>query len=210
MTPYRTLVPVCVLITLLVALPEARSGAEEEQPASNLALIRSLALRVGERVAAEIRETDSVSVSVRVLPKESAWYVESSILQGLAKFPLRITEGSGNALEAEFGIGQAGVVYSNVRRDGFFGTKLVDRTIALLLSVKVVDPRSGTILIARDYSEDTSDTIPLDAVADVESPLLPVTRGAVPSEGLFANAVEPAVMLGAIAVAVYLLFSVRN
>lgn len=210
MTSSRTLVPVCVFIALFCASLEARSGENEEPPVSNLDLIRALALRVGEEVGAAIHGTDSLSVGVTVFPRESAWYVESAVLQGLEGYPLKVTSGGADSLRAEFGIGGMGVVYTDIRRDGLFGTKLVDRKIDLLLSVKVVDVRSGVILLAREYARDTSDTIRLDQVAEVESPLLPVTRGKVPAEGLFADAVEPAVMLGAIAVAVYLLFSVRH
>ena len=210
MTLHRSIAPVCAMAALLCVSFNARGGEQSEPPATNLALIRSLALRVGETVGAAVAGRDSVSIGVTVLPKESAWYVESAVLQGLAKCPFLFSEGRGGVLVAEFGIGSAGVEYTDIRRDGFFGTKLIDRKVTLMISAKVVDSRSGTILLAKDYQEETQDTIPVDAVADVESPHLPLTRGAVPPEGLFTNAVEPAVTLGAIAVAVYLLFSVRN
>jgi hypothetical protein len=37
-----------------------------------------------------------------------------------------------------------------------------------------------------------------------------VTQGTLPGEGFFSSLVEPLVMIGAIAVAVYLLFTVRS
>jgi hypothetical protein len=149
-------------------------------------------------------------MTVTLLPRESAMYVESALLQGLSLSPFRIAAAGESELSVDFSIGDIRVEYSNIRRDGFLGSRLVDRRVSLLLSAKAFERKSGAVRIAKDYAEQATDTIPLSAVPGIESPLLPLTRGSVPSEGFFTNVAEPLVMLGAIAVAVYLLYSVRN
>jgi len=44
----------------------------------------------------------------------------------------------------------------------------------------------------------------------LETPGIPATRGALPSPGVFSSLVEPVVLVGSIAVAIVLLFSVRS
>jgi hypothetical protein len=102
------------------------------------------------------------------------------------------------------------VSYDDVRRDGFFGEKVVSRTVQVAFSVKVVDRRAGTHLLVQDFSEEATDTIGLSQIQEVENPNISVTRGTLPAEGFFTSLVEPLVVLGSIAVAVYLLFHVRS
>jgi hypothetical protein len=62
----------------------------------------------------------------------------------------------------------------------------------------------------RDYRESSTDTIGLSDIGQVENPAYPFTRASVPAEGFFDTLAEPLIVLGAIGVAVYLLFSVRS
>jgi hypothetical protein len=55
-----------------------------------------------------------------------------------------------------------------------------------------------------------ADTILLSQVESIEQPAIPSTRGTVPPEDFFSGLVEPLVIVGAVAVAIFLLFTVRS
>ncbi|MBI4534802.1 MAG: hypothetical protein HY708_00900 [Ignavibacteriae bacterium] len=186
----------------------AQNDSDEQVPETNLEIIRTLARQVGIRISRTIPQDDSVRIVV--MPRESAWYVETPLLQALREKGILVTGSSSAPLNAEFGFGEARVEYSNLRRDGFLGTKLLDRKVTLFLSARAVDLRTGSILTASDFEESKIDTIALSDLTVVENPNLPITRGVLPREGFFSNFAEPLILLGAIAVAVFLLFNVRS
>lgn len=195
----------------LLALSAFSQENDAVQPVpSNLELIRSLAASIGDAVGGVLGREDSSTMSLTVLPRDMAWYVESALLQGLSKHRFVLRASGASELTGEFGFAKARVEYEDIRRHGFFGSKIVDRKVAVLISAKIVDQQNGSILLVRDFEEACRDTIPLSDIQRVENAGLPLTRGTVPKEGFFSNLAEPLVMLGAIGVAVYLLFSVRS
>ncbi|MEK7250532.1 MAG: hypothetical protein AAB209_08930, partial [Bacteroidota bacterium] len=110
----------------------------------------------------------------------------------------------------EFGLSDARVQYSNIRKDGFFGAKLVDRKVNLRLTSKVVNRQTGILAFSSDLEESITDTIELSEVSKVENPAIAITKGTLPGEGFFSNLAEPLILIGSIAVAVILLFNVRS
>jgi len=61
-----------------------------------------------------------------------------------------------------------------------------------------------------EFREAMRDTIQVSQVPLLEDPNVPVTQGTLPAEGFFSSLAEPLIMIGAVAVAVYLLFTVRS
>ncbi len=178
--------------------------------ATNLDVMRSLAERIGQRVGKLISSNDPETVAVRVLPEETAWYVERSLLAGLSTHSVQSTTPGHANLYAEFGLSSLRVVYSNIRRDGILGPKVIDRKVTVLVSAKVLNQQSGSILVLKDFHEEEIDTIEFSELENVENPNLEVTQGVIPGEGFFSNIAEPLVVLSAIAIAVFLLFNVRS
>jgi len=174
----------------------------------NLEIMRLLGEKVAGAVGKQIGEGDSIRVLI--LPQDRSWYLETQIARGLLSRGFPSTESSSARFHAEFGQKMLRVVYDDIRRDGFLGRKVVSRTVQVTLSAKVVDRHTGIIVVASDYADEATDTIALSQIQEVENPNIPVTRGALPPEGFFTNLVEPFVVIGAIAVAVYLLFHVRS
>jgi hypothetical protein len=78
------------------------------------------------------------------------------------------------------------------------------------LGILVRPARSGGALFTRTYEEQVADTIMTSDVPSVENSALPVTVGRVPESGFFSNLAEPFIVIGALAVGVYLLFAVRS
>ncbi|HET6271812.1 MAG TPA: hypothetical protein VFG32_02405 [Bacteroidota bacterium] len=185
------------------------NAQENEVPVvPNFEIMRLLGERVADAVGKQIGEGDSIQLLI--LPQDRSWYLESSIVRGFLNRGFPSSESSSARFHAEFGQKMLRVVYGDIQRDGFLGRKVVSRTVQVTLSAKVVDRHTGIILVTRDFADEATDTIGLSQILEVENPNIPVTRGALPPEGFFTNLVEPLVVIGSIAVAVYLLFHVRS
>ena len=102
------------------------------------------------------------------------------------------------------------VVLVNPRRPGLFSARIVDRTVTLALWGKIVDRANGRLLIGETWREERTDTVCVEDLEHLETPGVPATRGVLPPEGLFSSFLEPLILLGAVGVAVYLLFTSRS
>jgi len=179
-------------------------------PSTNLDVARELAGELASQIGDLLVQQDSGSVLLSVYPKESAWYVEDAIRRGLAEHRLHVIALGQASYIAEFGLRAFRVEYSDIRRVGWFGSKIMNRRVTLQLTTRVVDTQSGAIIGPSELTGERVDTIAVSDLGMVENPNLPATRGRLPEEGLFANVVEPLIAVGAIAVAVFLLFHVRS
>ncbi len=179
-------------------------------PRTNLQVFQELAGRIGFSAGNAIADTDSTTLAIAVLPKETGWFIEDAVVRSVLRSRMRRIESANASFRAEFGINEMHVAYANVRQDGLFGARVVDRTVSLELFTKVVDQRSGSILKSDIMREEGKDTVSLSDLDRLENPALPQTRGVVPSEGFFSTFLEPIIVLGTVAVAVVLLFTVRS
>lgn len=178
---------------------------------TNLQMFQSLAARIGELVVTSIPVTEARSVAVVVTPHESAWTIEQELNEAFRGRGFNLLGApSDSALAAEFSLADTRVTYANARSDGFLGQRIVDRTVKLTLRGKIVDRRTGALLALREWTEEGSDVIGISQLESLETPGLFMTKGVAPPEGFFSGLLEPLVLLGAIAVAVVLLFSIRS
>lgn len=182
---------------------------ERAEPAANLELFRLLAGRIAERSVAGMPSGDSATFQLSVFPRETGWIIEDALVGALSsKKATRVN--AGGSYGAEFGIADLHVAYENIRRDGFFGSKIVDRCVRVVLHAKITEVRDGSVLLSQDMTEEQRDTVLVSGVERLESAALPATKGQLPGEGIFSTIAEPIVVLGTIAVAVILLFTVRS
>jgi len=200
-----------VLVSIvLVAYGLSQESGELKTPATNLDVMRSLARMIADRTLKEAGVKDTPKIQITVLPKESAWYIESGIIDAMRTANLSLSDDGTAPFLIEFGLSDARVQYSNIRKDGFFGAKLVDRKVNLRLTSKVVNRQTGILAFSSDLEESITDTIELSEVSTVENPAIAITKGTLPGEGFFSNLAEPLILIGSIAVAVILLFNVRS
>lgn len=178
---------------------------------TNLQMFQSLAARIGDLAVSTIPVSDAKSVAIEVTPHESAWTIEHELNAAFRGRGFTLLGYPGDsAVTAEFGVADARVIYTNPRRDGFLGQRAVDRRVRLTLRGKIVDRRTGALLSMREWTEERVDLIGVSQIESLETPGLSMTKGSVPPEGFFSGLAEPLVLLGAIAVAVVLLFSIRS
>ena len=188
----------------------AQDKEADSAPPTNLEVVRMLSERVGMTVGRMISGGDSTDVKLSVYPRDLAWYADLGLTRGLARQGCRVTMFDSAQHSAEFVLLRIDVEYSNIRRNGFLGTKVVTRKISESLASKLIDRKTGSIVSAQDFKEVAEDTIAVSEVESVESPNLPLLRGNLPAEGFFSNLAEPLILLGSVAVAIFLLFKVRS
>jgi hypothetical protein len=188
----------------------AQQTDSETVPETNLNVMRSLAETIGFRVGESIGTAGADSAGLLVHPQETAWYVEGSLIRGLTKSGIKIIGFGHGVAEIELALGALEVQYSDPWKSGFLGASLVERAITVSISSLVRFRTPGESTAVEDMVEAFKDTIELDQITMLENPNIPATRGTIPEEGFFTNPAEPLIMLGAIAVAVFLLFHVRS
>lgn len=179
-------------------------------PSSNLDLFRALAETTAGEMCDHFALDQAAIVSVIVLPKETAWILEPGIQKVLLKRGFDVRHSDSVSYTIELGWDFARVAYNNVRRDGLFGPRIVDRTLTLKVSATVIDRTKGGMVRTNQFEESFTDTIALADVPQIEHAALPITRGTLPSEGFFTTLAEPLIFIGSIAIAVLLLFHVRS
>ncbi|MBP1656968.1 MAG: hypothetical protein H6Q31_1569 [Bacteroidetes bacterium] len=154
--------------------------------------------------------SSGLTVQTTLLPPATHWYLEQPALDALRKRDLVPSQSPDADYLAEFGVTRGGVLYENLRRTWFLGSQIVDRSVHLTVWMKLVERKTGTVLAARESMRSFTDTVDVADVETLETPGIPATRGALPPAGLFGSLVEPVVLVGSIAVAIVLLFSVRS
>lgn len=200
------------LLILLCTLAGAPTMAQDGRGPVRTTMVVSqmLADTIARRAFSVLPQTDSSPVAVTMLPAGDAWFLEGAIFRA-ARASGHVPDVSPEArYAAEFGITDMRVELLNPRRPGLFSARLVDRTVTLALWGKIVDRTSGRILVAETWREQYTDTVCVEDLERLETPGVPATRGVLPAEGLFSSFLEPLILLGAVGVAVFLLFTSRS
>jgi hypothetical protein len=197
-----------LLLGLLLA---SESGlAQGEGATTNIRAFQLLATRIGDSLNANIATKDSVRVVLSVRPEGSAWLVEGEIARALQEGGRTVVVSPPGNYAAELGVLGMHVVYRDPRSEGLFSGKVVDREVTLDMQAKLVDQQTGILVVNKEFREVMVDTVRMAEIPTLEDPNVPQTQGTRPSEGFFSSLAEPLIMLGAVAVAVYLLFTVRS
>ncbi len=186
-----------------------RPATAGEEPATNLAVMQELARVIGRELAARIPGADTVTVAAAFAPDALAWVVDGPIRQALAARPARlVTVGAEYGIECS--VTALDVRYENSRRGWFLGGREVDRIVGVTLDGTVTDRRSGAVTATAAFSRSSRDTVAVSAIPSLEDAGVPFTHAPLPGEPFFSWAAEPLIMIGAIAVSIYLLFHVRS
>jgi hypothetical protein len=199
----------CILLGALAASPVVAQDGRRPVP-TTIGVSQVLADTIARRAFAQLPPSDSSSVAVTLLPAGEAWFLEEAVLKAARASGYVPEYSAATRYAAEFGITDLHVELVNPRRPGLFSGRLVDRTVALTLWGKIVDRTTGQLVIGETWHEQRTDTVLVDELERLETPGVPGTRGVLPPEGLFSSFLEPLILLGAVGVAVYLLFTSRS
>jgi hypothetical protein len=199
-----------VLVAAMGALQSLHAQDSASAVATNMRIYQVLAASLGDSLAALVPSGDSARVTVRVAPQDVAWFIQDAVERPFRAKGCVISMNDSARYGAEFGALGMNVRYTNLRRTGIFGSRVVDRLIVLQARLRLADRSRGSVIMTGERKAEYSDTIPLSQVESVEHAALPSTRGTVPPEDFFSGIAEPLVIVGAVAVAIFLLFTVRS
>ncbi len=197
-----------ILTASLTVIVSPLPGQTESGPPATLQIFRRLAFEIGSDLAVRLDRRPGPVTGVAVLPREVGLPLEEDLVRGFGVPEAPSARRDSAGLHLELVITEARAFLENSRREGFFGPRLADRVVVLTGRAKTwvegIPPQYV------DLTRAFRDTVRLSAVESLENPSLGFTRITIPSQGFFDNLLEPIVVLGAVGVAVYLLFAVRT
>jgi hypothetical protein len=199
-----------VLVAGIGLFPGLHAQDSASAVATNLRVYQSLAASLADSLANLLSTADSPRVTVRIAPPDVGWFLQDAVEAPFRARNCVISAGDSARYGVEFGAMEMNVQYSNLRRPGIFNSRVLDRMIVLLARLRLVDRATGRVLMSGERKAVLSDTIGLSQVGRIEHTAVPVTRGTIPPEDFFSGIAEPLVIVGAVAVAIFLLFTVRS
>ena len=103
---------------------------------------------------------------------------------------------------------EAKISYAELYKDGFFGEYLVKRNSELHGSFSISDENNvGDEIL---FKNAIIDTVLYSELNNLENIAYPFASSNIPEEPFFSSSLEPAIAIGAAAVAVYLFFNIRS
>ncbi|HUI11675.1 MAG TPA: hypothetical protein VL221_15175 [Bacteroidota bacterium] len=203
----HSLGPVFAAVALAGVLRAQTAGASAP---TNLRIYQTLAGSLGDSLAALIPASDTPRVNVHVAPADVAWFLQGDVERAFSARRCDVRTGDSARYDAGLGATVMRVRYTNLRRSWMFGPHLVDRSVTLTARTRLADRLEGRVLESGEHTASFTDTVAVDAVQDLEQAAIPVTKGVLPGEDFFSGIAEPLVVVGAVAVAIFLLFTVRS
>jgi hypothetical protein len=199
-----------VLVAGIGLVPGLHAQDSASAVTTNLRVYQSLAASLGDSLANLTSTVDSPRVTVRIAPPDVAWFLQDAVERPFRARNCVISASDSTRYSVEFGAVEMNVQYSNLRRPGIFGSRVLDRMVVLLARLRLVDRATGVVVMTGERKGFFSDTIDLSEIERIEHSAVPVTRGTLPPEDFFSGIAEPLVIVGAVAVAIFLLFTVRS
>ena len=199
-----------VLVAWMGVTPALYAQDPAVAVASNLRVYQSLAESLGDSLARMVPAADSSRVNVKIMPPDAAWFLQDAVERPFRAKSIVVAPNDSARYDVEFGAMEMNVKYTNLRRDGIFGPRILDRSVVLVARLRLVDRVPGRPVMTAERRAVFADTIGLSQVEGIEHAYVPATRGTVPPEDFFSGVAEPIVIIGAVAVAIFLLFTVRS
>ncbi len=201
------------LISAGIIHQESGYAQSPSQP-TNVEQLQKIIRTVVEKVVQESAFQPEQCLRVKNMKDENSWLIDQSTFDILVAHKIRVVTaeaGDSTAVDGRLEIFtiSLGVRYSPVFRDGLFGEAKTSRTVEGKFSTSVVW-KNGTVPLAKTYAEAITDTIDVSDLPSVEHPTYRAARGEPPASGFFDSLLEPLIIIGTLAIAVYLLFTVRS
>ena len=195
----------------LVLAQERESGDPVVRP--NLEIIRSGVAAITMEILKKSDVSTEKNLLVEFRTSDTSGVIRNTLLETLKrmKYTVFISSSTAKREGASLDIGpvETRVRYGPAFRESFLGKRKTERTIEVAVSANIRNAR-GEVLFAGSLSRAFSDTIHVGDLPDLEIPSIPLTQGEPPEGGFFDSVLEPLIIIGASAVAVYLFFTVRS
>lgn len=203
---------------LLAGLAAFAHAGEGQEPATNMAMVRSL---VGQLAAQVIAEIDAPEVVLHRLPPlhPAGWLLEQELLRVAQERQVTTylaadtalghdAARQGSAVNVGFRMLAAGVHYAWAGA-GLFCSGLLRRTVFCHANV-VATTGEGRVLWSRDFHNEAADTVSLRALRFLEDAGVTFTQGQVPPARGAARLLEPTLVLIVSGLVTYLFYAYRS
>jgi hypothetical protein len=153
------------------------------------------------------------SLVVNVRSPDTSWIARNTIVEALTKLNYSVylssSAGEGSGAAVDLGIVEMKVRYGDAFRESFLGTRKTERTISTTISANVRNAQNEVLFVGA-VSRAYKDTVNVGDVAELESSSISFTHGEPPGTEFLEDVLEPIIIVGASAVAIYLFFTVRS
>ncbi len=112
------------------------------------------------------------------------------------------------AIKISYNIVNCKTEYSDLRKDGWFGSTILDRKISVNVS-SIITFADGSIKPV-EFTESITDIVKTDDIKMIEDASLTFTQSQIPQIPFFQNLLEPVIVVGALITTVILLFTIRG
>ena len=194
----------------LLAVVQPGSGQEVGTlPLSNLSVLDALVRESAVTIIPECHRLNVSQFAIQLTPTDLAPFFRNSLIRTFTDSGFRVVSVD-SARVLQVGILNGGIHFPSVWKSGIFGSRVAQRVASVDVSFFLDPLAEGVPVLTRNVIKVFSDTVAVDAINDLRHPSLALEQGELPSEGIFSGVLEPLVLLGALAVGIFLLFTVRS
>ncbi len=178
------------------------------QTKTNLEVFYTLNDSLVKNIVSEIPENQKTVLLNLNLGKKYSLF-SNRIKNGFIKSGFKVLEQPPDELnipEVNIVYEEAGVNYSEMEREGWFGDYITLRKIFIKGNYLQTFSEKGM----NEFNIAAVDTIKVDDIGKLENSSFPFTQGEVPAEPFLSSLIEPVIAIGVAAAAVILFFSIRS
>lgn len=187
-----------ILITFLLT-----ASALSAQLKTNFEVIQNGIESSVDKLLSEINKNDEYSLEINSPNEYSS--LTASIKNA---FSQKINIQSSSPEKISFTVNEIHLNYNDCFRDGLFGDFYTERIVNINSTYNLEGIKNS--IKGNSFSISLTDTIPLDKIDNLENNAYNFTRSEKPEEPFLSGLTEPLIAVSAIAVSIYLLFSVRS
>jgi hypothetical protein len=183
----------------------------EKSLSTNVQMFQKAVSEITHSLLNELHITEQDTVEVRVFSPHV--FVEHQLIQSLREHRIvttAISHAYSNALVWETYPTRTNVEYSRPFRVSFWGTRYIERSVTLALSLKLSRKQTSEMIFSGEKYWSAKDTIRWDDVNTVENLSFDVTVGKKENVSWMDEYVEPFIILGTTAIVIFLFFTVRS
>jgi hypothetical protein len=153
---------------------------------------------------------DAGNLHSLVQPPEVRWFLGLAAQEGCSDSLQSRQASDSVAYDVEISVIEYGVRYDNLRQEGIFGSRSVDRVVNMHIQTRFTERSSARVVRQSEMDTTATDTVEVSQISQIEHPNVVATHARLPEEGFFSGWAEPLVVVGSVVVAVFLLFTIRS
>lgn len=188
------------LILILIFAVHIRLFSQVE---SNLTITQKLIDSSCVLITKVLSNANKIKLEITTPP--NLVYLHNSILKSFSE---NITLSDSASILIKYNLDKVEVAYTNLEKENVLGNYHAERNIKI--SGNYIVFKNGESILSDNFLLSHKDNCLMEELSGLENPTLPFTQGKIPSEPFLSGLFEPIIAVSAIAVSIYLLFSVRS